>query len=161
VTRRLRLSAATVVPALLCVFFAVPRARAADKLPFQPFTTEAFDSARQQGRPFVVEFSADWCTPCKEMHERTFTDPRVLDEAEGFTFLTVDMTTSTRRSELLLQSFGVIGAPTTLFFGHDGKERARRIGFIGPEDFAKLLAEIREAAGEPKRAGKGFAGQGV
>jgi thiol:disulfide interchange protein DsbD len=129
-------------------------------LPFEPFTAEAYESALRGGKPFVVEFSADWCTPCKEMAERTFTDPRVLEQAHDFKFLTVDMTEPTRMTELILESFRVVGAPTTLFFAANGKEHDRRIGFIGPDDFLELLSETRAAA-KPKPPRAGFSGRGV
>ena len=57
--------------------------------------------------------------------------------------VTVDMTTSTGQIDRILGSFEVFGAPTTLFFGPDGKEWKRKVGFIGPEEFAELLDESR------------------
>jgi hypothetical protein len=33
--------------------------------------------------------------------------------------------------------------PTTIFFAPDGTERHRMVGYIGPEDFAKMLDETR------------------
>lgn len=147
---------------LLVALFAPPNVPdAADGIPFVPFTAEAYDRARRAGKPFVVEFSAEWCTPCKEMEERTFTDPRVLRESRDFVFLTVDMTESNRHNELLLESFRVVGAPTTLFFRADGNEHERRIGFIGPEDFAEILAETRKAAAQPDPPPAGVSGHGV
>jgi thiol-disulfide isomerase/thioredoxin len=130
------------------------RTAAPAALPFEPFTAEAYDRARASRKPFVVEFTADWCLPCKQMAERTFTDPRVLLAGEGLTFLSVDMTTSDRHKELILESFGVPGAPTTLFFGADGKEITRRVGFIGPEEFARLLEEARGRPGAERRGGE-------
>jgi thiol:disulfide interchange protein DsbD len=121
----------------------LPVAYTQEMLSFEPFTTDAYDRARASGEPFVVEFSAEWCKPCKEMEERTFTDPDVIREARGMTFLEVDMTDPDSYTELILQSFNVRGAPTTVFFGSDGKERTRRIGFLGPADFLRFLGDLR------------------
>jgi len=87
----------------------------------------------------VIEFGADWCAPCKEMKERTFTDPSVREVAEGLALLTVDMTEPDDFITRVLRSFDVIAAPTTIVFGPDGKEWKRRGGFIGPDEFARLL----------------------
>jgi thiol:disulfide interchange protein len=62
------------------------------------------------------------------------------------TFISVDMTTTDPQTDAILQSFGVVGAPTTLFFGSDGKEKVRRVGFIGPKEFAELLTEARSVS---------------
>lgn len=125
------------------LFAYLPSAETHQALAFEPFSAEVYDRARRSGRPFVIEFSAEWCLPCKEMEERTFTDRDVVDKGDGVTFITVDMTTSTGQIERILDSFDVFGAPTTLFFGPDGKEWKRKVGFIGPEQFAELLDQSR------------------
>jgi thiol:disulfide interchange protein len=112
---------------------------ATEELHWRDFDAHAYDAARASGRPFVIEFAAEWCRPCKEMEERTFKDPAVVKAAKGMTFLAVDMTTNDQMTQLILESFGVVGAPTTLFFGPDGKEWKRTIGFVGPTEFAELL----------------------
>jgi len=125
-------------------------------LSWQEFSAPTYDSARKSGAPFVVEFGADWCLPCKEMEERTFKDAAVLEAGKGVTFISVDMTTSDRRTELILKSFEVFGAPTTIFFGPDGKEWKRKIGFIGPADFAKYLTDSwKQSDDEPLGAANG------
>lgn len=138
----------------------LPSAQTQESLVFEPFTAEAYDRVRAGGAPFVVEFGAEWCLPCKEMEERTFTDPKVIQASQGMAFLTVDMTTTDRLTELILESFEVLGAPTTLFFGPDGKERTRRVGFIGPQDFADLLEESRRPV-SADRAPSGDGRQGA
>jgi thiol:disulfide interchange protein DsbD len=130
------------VAALAAIGFVyLPVGDATAGLPWQEFSAPAYDSARNSGAPFIIEFGADWCLPCKEMEERTFRDATVLEAGKGMAFISVDMTTSDRRTELILESFEVFGAPTTIFYGPDGKEWKRKIGFIGPDDFAKYLRE--------------------
>ncbi|RMF20443.1 MAG: hypothetical protein D6760_11540, partial [Deltaproteobacteria bacterium] len=113
-------------------------------LPFEPFSAITYDAARDRHQPFVIEFRADWCLPCKEMEERTFRDPRVVEAGRGMSFLTVDMTKSNRQVDAILETFDVLGAPTTIFFGADGKEWRRTVGFVGPEDFRELLLASRD-----------------
>ena len=108
-------------------------------LVWDEYSTVAYERARQSGAPFVVEFGADWCLPCKEMEERTFTDANVIELGRGMSFIEVDMTTTDTYTEKVLETFDVLGAPTTIFFDAGGTEFTRRIGFIGPEDFAGLM----------------------
>ncbi|HYB98450.1 MAG TPA: thioredoxin family protein [Candidatus Limnocylindrales bacterium] len=151
-TRRSRLAAKCVARAIalaaVCVLAGGASAMAAGggALPWVPFTSEAYTKAEHSGQPFVVTFGAEWCAPCKEMEQRTYTDPAVVEAAKGIHFLQVDMTGNDSYAEVVRKSFKVFGAPTTVFFGPDRKERTRRIGFIGPEDYVKLLRETRAPA---------------
>ena len=119
----------------------------AGEVSFEPFDDKAFTAAQKSGAPFVLVFEADWCVPCEEMHARTFRDASVLEAAAGVRFLSVDMTKPDRYVELVRESFRVLGAPTCVFFGRDGKEKARRFGFIPPADFVSMIAAARGTAG--------------
>lgn len=96
--------------------------------------------------PIVLVFEAQWCAPCKEMHETTFRAPAVLEAAAGARLFRVDLTTPDYEAGVIRKSFGVQGAPTVILFGPDGKERGRRFGFIPAEDFVKMLDESRKPA---------------
>jgi thiol:disulfide interchange protein DsbD len=122
-------------------FTYLPTGRATNELAWREFSAEAYDSAKRSGAPFVLEFGAEWCLPCKEMQERTFSDPQVLEAGKGMFFLSVDMTTSSAQVDRILKSFDVFGAPTTIFYGPDGREWKRKVGFIGPTDFADYLRQ--------------------
>ncbi len=121
--------------------------RGPEALTWTPFSAQAYDRARRSGAPFVVEFGAEWCAPCKEMKRRTFTDAKVREASQGISFLTVDMTEPDDFISRVLESFDVTAAPTTIVFGPDGKEWKRRGGFIGPDEFAQLLRESWGKAG--------------
>lgn len=108
---------------------------------FTPFDDKVFTEAERSGAPFVLFFTAEWCQPCREMHERTFRAPAVVEAAAGTRFLRVDLTKPDRYVRLVKKSFRVLGAPTVIVFGPDGKEKTRRFGFIPPEDFARMLGE--------------------
>jgi thiol:disulfide interchange protein len=113
------------------------------ELRFEPFHDDSFIAARKSGNPVVLYFEADWCAPCKEMHDRTFRDPVVLAAAAGMRLFRVDMTHPDPYHALLVKSFDVPGEPTIIVFGPDGAERLRRFGFVPPEVFANLLRESR------------------
>ncbi|MBI5505958.1 MAG: thioredoxin family protein [Deltaproteobacteria bacterium] len=106
-----------------------------------PFTADAFTAAERGKAPFVLSFGAQWCEPCDKMKARTYTNEAVVEAAAGLRFLSVDMTHRGGYVGLVLKSFQVFGAPTTIFFGPDGKEWQRRIGFIAPDEYARMLRE--------------------
>ena len=67
---------------------------------------------------------ADWCFICFEMDRTTFGDPRVVEASGDFVMLKADLTRAdTFESSALAFRYGILGFPTLVFIGPDGKER--------------------------------------
>ena len=77
--------------------------------------------ARPQGTSVLLDFSADWCTSCKEMERYTFTDPSVQQALTGTVLLRADVTADNADDQALLKCFGIIGPPTIAFYGSNGR----------------------------------------
>jgi thiol:disulfide interchange protein DsbD len=94
--------------------------------------------AQQQGHSVLVDFSADWCTSCKEMERYTFTDPAVQAALSNTVLLRADVTQNDADDQALLHHFGIFGPPTIAFYGTDGRERAayRVVGYMKADAFA-------------------------
>jgi thiol:disulfide interchange protein DsbD len=113
------------------------------QLPFRPIRSvaqleRAVGDARVQGQGVLVDFSADWCTSCKEMERYTFTDPRVQAALSTAVLLRADVTANNADDKALLQHFNIIGPPTIAFYDKDGEERPqyRVVGYMKAEAFA-------------------------
>jgi thioredoxin:protein disulfide reductase len=128
-------------------------AREQRQLPFRAIHTLAdldrevrAASAAQRG--VLLDFSADWCTSCKEMERYTFTDPGVQGALADVSLLRADVTADDADSQALLKHFGIIGPPTIAFYGADGHERSqyRVVGYMKAGDFA---ARVRAALQSP------------
>ncbi len=106
----------------------------------------AVAEASAQGKGVMLDFFAEWCTDCHRMEKVTFRDPQVLAALENVVALKADVTANDAEDKRLLKHFRLIGPPTIIFFGPDGKERTshRVMGFMGPEEFA---AHVRAAVG--------------
>jgi thiol:disulfide interchange protein DsbD len=121
--------------------FAVPRPAAKTELHFAPYSESAVQDAARAGRPVMIDFFATWCLPCKELDEKTFTNPKVVEAAGGWVCLKADMTRASDENRALTDRWGVKGMPTIVFLGSDGKERPGRVvGFEPPDAFAARLA---------------------
>ncbi|PKM46627.1 MAG: thiol:disulfide interchange protein [Gammaproteobacteria bacterium HGW-Gammaproteobacteria-1] len=94
-------------------------------------------AAAAQGKPVMLDFYADWCVSCKEFDKYTFSDPGVIQALSGAILLKADVTANDDADQAMLRHFKLIGPPSLLFFGADGKERPsfRIVGFTGPEEF--------------------------
>jgi thiol:disulfide interchange protein DsbD len=140
--RTLRLILATLL-LVSGVFFAIPQRHAAGA------SWDAYQAARltaESGKPVVIDFYADWCLPCKELDEKTFTDPRVIAELGRFTRLKANLTSDRDpKTRALTRQYAIVGVPTLVFIGSDGKEipGARLTGFEGPDKFLERLKSVR------------------
>jgi thiol:disulfide interchange protein DsbD len=96
------------------------------------------------GRSTVVHFTASWCAVCHELEEKTYSDPAVLALCQGIQFVQVDLTREDEDRKRIREMLDIRGLPTILFFDPSGREHSglRQSGFVGPEDFIKLIKEI-------------------
>lgn len=104
----------------------------------------ALATARQAGRPVMVDFYADWCVSCKEMERFTFSDEAVRAKLAHVVLLKADVTKNNADDRALLKRFGLFGPPGTIFFDAQGKElhALRVIGYQNSERFLETLRGV-------------------
>ncbi len=115
--------------------------QAPEKLRFEPFNPARLASATEARKPVLIDFSADWCIPCREMDHSTFVDPSVVTEAKRFVRMKANLTAQDKATEALTSKFEIQGVPTTMLIDSAGKVAQRKVGYIGPRE---LLAELRQ-----------------
>ena len=104
----------------------------------------ALDIATDKDQWTLVDFYADWCISCKVIEDKVFGDTSVKRAMSGMQLLRADVTDNDTIDQALMQHLQVLGPPSILLFGPDGKEyRAHRtVGEISADAF---LQRIRSA----------------
>jgi suppressor for copper-sensitivity B len=88
------------------------------QLAWQPFTTERVNALRAEGKPILIDFTADWCANCKvnEKFALNTAATKELVERHGVVPLLADFTDESDEIKGWLDRFGALGVPLTVIF---------------------------------------------
>ena len=115
---------------------------------WRPYSNELMESARRDHVPVIMDFYADWCTPCVELDKKTFHDPGVAARSrDEFIMVKIDLTKGGNPDqERLLKEYEIKGVPTVVFVGSDGKERKelRLVDFLPPAPFLLKMNALKK-----------------
>ena len=97
--------------------------------------------AKHKGKKILLDFSAEWCSSCKELEEVTFVDAGVKAKMSEFILIQADVTENSADNKALSKKYGVFGPPALLFFKENGSLQSAKtiIGFIPADAFLKHL----------------------
>lgn len=97
-----------------------------------------------KGKKILVDFYADWCTACKELDEKTFSDEEVKTAMDPFVLVRVDLTANDDSAKAISQKYHIFGPPAILFFNDKGEqiEASTLIGFKEPKEFLTHLGTM-------------------
>lgn len=100
--------------------------------------------AKNHGKKIMLDFSAKWCTSCKELDEITFSDERVKAKMGDFVLVRADLTDNTQEQKDLSKKYGVFGPPAIIFFDKELNIISSKtvIGFIEADNFLEILNTI-------------------
>lgn len=113
-------------------------------------TQQALDvllaTAGQRGQWTLVDFYADWCVSCDVIEREVFGDPRVQQALNDMQLLRPDVTANNADNQALMRSHQILGPPTMLLIGPDGRERRaeRIIGELSADEFLARLAQAKQ-----------------
>lgn len=97
-----------------------------------------FELAREQHKPMLVFFTAEWCTYCHQMEAEAFTDEPVVNLAKQFVCIQVDADCEPN----VCREFRVKGYPTIQFLSPRGVPLNR---VTGKQPAQQLVSEMQAA----------------
>ena len=131
------------------VFFFLAESRPSVSVQWVPYSPEALLWAAKERKPVVLDFYADWCTPCVEMEKKVFRDPEIVELSRYFAAIRVDLTKRHPYQDELQARYGFMGVPTIVFINGQGiEERILRIeSFLGRKE---VLYRIKKLIEDPR-----------
>ncbi|MEQ6165962.1 DUF255 domain-containing protein [Ekhidna sp. MALMAid0563] len=124
---------------LALLFFLIPAGLAA-QIKFMDSWNEAISSARTNGKLIFLNAYAEWCEPCDEMEEYTFTD---LEVANFFNqkFISVKLDMEDYPGVELAEEYTIGVFPSFLFINGNGEVVHRGCGAMDANQFLALAED--------------------
>ena len=120
-----------------------------------PFTTvNNLDELQQQlavakarGKPVMLDLYADWCTACRELDDKTFSDPQIRQSLSDYQLLRADVSANNAQHRALLQELQVLGLPDVRFFDRQNQPSAnlRIQGFVSAGELQDKLSQCQQS----------------
>jgi thiol:disulfide interchange protein len=138
---------------------APPLAAGSARLEWMERFDEAQALAQAEGKPLVVDFTAEWCNACHQLEAEVFEQPEVRAMlARRFVLVKVDFDANTPASNALLGRFSVSGLPSVVFVSAQGKH-LKGASFEGKIERADFMARAERAlSGAGEEGDEGLSG---
>ncbi|MBA3859019.1 MAG: hypothetical protein C0507_19100 [Cyanobacteria bacterium PR.3.49] len=117
------------------------------KVNWSDWSEAIFQRAKKEGKLVLLDLEAVWCHWCHVMDEKTYADPNVIRLMNKH-IIAVKVDQDSRPD--LSNKYEKYGWPATIIFNSDGKELAKRSGYLDADEFKTLIKELAANPDKPE-----------
>jgi thiol:disulfide interchange protein DsbD len=121
------------------------RAPVGERIPWQGYDANLVESARKEGRPILIKFTADWCLSCQAVEKIVYSrkDVAKLIKEKGVLAIKADTTTKDLPATFALKNvYNEPGVPVSMLFMPGEKESVRWRGMSFADELKALLEKL-------------------
>ena len=104
------------------ILYFISSAHEREGIKWIPYDQNIIAMAAEEKKPLILDFYADWCSPCVAMEKKVFKDPDVVGLSQNLLTMRLDLTRRQPFQNQVLKQYGVRGVPTIIFLNREGKE---------------------------------------
>lgn len=115
------------------------------RISWQGYDVNLIESAKAEGKPILIKFTADWCLSCQVVEKIVYSrkDVAKLIKEKGILAIKADTTTSDLPATFALKSvYNEPGVPVSMLFTPGEKEPARWRGISFADELKSLLEKL-------------------
>ena len=105
-------------------------------MPLQNLTDENFNkNIKESGKASIVQFSADWCSPCRTLKPIMEEISNEMSDKLNFFYMDIDSSPSTPTL------FAIRGVPTLIIFDKNGEQKNLKVGNTTKSNVKSFIEE--------------------